>query len=421
MSDSIDRICADYEKDTSRDRDLQLFTRLASGRGLAAELIQRLLGDVTGPSSLLAPALWALDREEFGPLAYMAIGALRRDPCHDAAADFVARASMQALTALHPHLHELFYLQPNWTTYCAMWPWRETGTSEFEFLKRHAGLCTTFWEGGPSRTTQRAALEALFETREVGILEFLEGRFTPEDFQYRAHSIGMARNAEGFRHLDSDQRFHLEFPSGYFDTDSFPACWLPMSSIEAEVHLAPQLHRFGGAGSGECRGCHQQLASLLTLTSVPSGLGITGLEQLSLQVCLSCLDFGVLFYEHDGQGTPSELATPTRGEPARIENYRPLRQTPVSLLTTPDRWKWQDWGHANSRENLNRLGGPPAWVQGADYPACPRCGQSMIHLLQLDSDLPTEDGGEWLWGSGGCAYVSWCDGCKVSAVQCQYT
>lgn len=35
--------------------------------------------------------------------------------------------------------------------------------------------------------------------------------------------------------------------------------------------------------------------------------------------------------------------------------------------------------------------------------------------MQLDSVLPTVDGGILLWGSGGMLYTYWCDGCAVSA------
>ena len=52
---------------------------------------------------------------------------------------------------------------------------------------------------------------------------------------------------------------------------------------------------------------------------------------------------------------------------------------------------------SNSRENLNCLGGEPTWVEDAEYPECPACGDLMAHLMQLDSDLPTADGAS---GSG---------------------
>jgi hypothetical protein len=99
----------------------------------------------------------------------------------------------------------------------------------------------------------------------------------------------------------------------------------------------------------------------------------------------------------------------------------PLLEGTVGLVATPARWRLQDWGAANSRENLHRLGGEPTWIQNSDYPRCPSCGSTMAALLQLDSGLPTEDGGQLLWGSGGIAYVSWCDNCAISGVQWQCT
>ncbi|QOY88771.1 DUF1963 domain-containing protein [Paludibaculum fermentans] len=421
MSDSIDQLHADYKSNTSRDRDQQLVARLRSTPGLAAELIQRLLLDLPNLPGILPAALLGLQLDQFDPLARTAASTLRQDPCHAAAQDFIAHASLQALPPLRPHLQELFYVQPNWTTYYSMWPWRQTGVTEFEFLKRHLGTGMTFWDGGSSRTTQRAALEALFETREPEVLEFLEDRLPREDFHLHARDIGMEKSAEGYRKLHSEQTFHLSFPSSYIDGSALAARWLPMAGLEYHGLCLPQDHIFGGEGTGECRRCHQRLVNLLTLTPVPPGLGVTGLDQLSLQVCFSCLDLGVLFYEHDNHGSTRESALTVREGVGRVENCGSLRQTPVGLIRTPERWKWQDWALSNSRENLNRLGGHPAWIQNAEYPACPQCRQTMIHLLQLDSDLPMENGSEWWWGSGGCGYVSWCDQCKISAVQCQFT
>ena len=93
----------------------------------------------------------------------------------------------------------------------------------------------------------------------------------------------------------------------------------------------------------------------------------------------------------------------------------------VGLAETPRRWFWQDWGCSNSRENLNRIGGEPCWVQDAEYPRCPTCDSVMTFLFELDSDLPMANGGEWLWGSGGITYGFWCDPCGVSGFLWQCT
>ena len=161
---------------------------------------------------------------------------------------------------------------------------------------------------------------------------------------------------------------------------------------------------------------------LLVLDPIPPGLGITRLTRLEIATCLSCLGWEQqpLFYRHQEDGSPLNIGY---DGPQVIPQFPvgPLRVAEIGLSETPRRWFWQAWGCSNSRENLNRIGGEPCWVQDAEYPDCPLCNKLMTYLLQLDSDLPTADGGEWLWGSGGIVYGFWCDGCRVSGLLWQCT
>ena len=50
------------------------------------------------------------------------------------------------------------------------------------------------------------------------------------------------------------------------------------------------------------------------------------------------------------------------------------------------------------QENLNRIGGEPSWIQDAEFPSCPLRQERMPYLLQLDSCLPSEHGGECPFG-----------------------
>ena len=45
----------------------------------------------------------------------------------------------------------------------------------------------------------------------------------------------------------------------------------------------------------------------------------------------------------------------------------------------------------------------------------------MRFMLQLDSQLPDQDGEEWLWGSGGVAYGFNCAACRTTAYLWQCT
>jgi hypothetical protein len=52
----------------------------------------------------------------------------------------------------------------------------------------------------------------------------------------------------------------------------------------------------------------------------------------------------------------------------------------------------------------DKLGGWPAWVQSVEYPDCPRCGNRMAYLLQIDS----EDHVPIMFGDLGTAHVTQC-------------
>lgn len=52
----------------------------------------------------------------------------------------------------------------------------------------------------------------------------------------------------------------------------------------------------------------------------------------------------------------------------------------------------------------DKLGGWPNWVQGVEYPSCPRCGKSMELVFQVDSF----DHVGWMFGDTGCGHVTRC-------------
>ena len=52
----------------------------------------------------------------------------------------------------------------------------------------------------------------------------------------------------------------------------------------------------------------------------------------------------------------------------------------------------------------DKLAGWPAWVQGVEYPHCPRCEQRMILVLQVDS----EDNLPFMFGDVGCGHITQC-------------
>ncbi|HEY7328275.1 MAG TPA: DUF1963 domain-containing protein [Gemmataceae bacterium] len=52
----------------------------------------------------------------------------------------------------------------------------------------------------------------------------------------------------------------------------------------------------------------------------------------------------------------------------------------------------------------DKLAGWPYWIQNVEYPSCPRCGQQMIHVFQVDS----EDNIPFMFGDSGCGNITQC-------------
>ena len=219
--------------------------------------------------------------------------------------------------------------------------------------------------------------------------------------------------------MDAPSSYHLQFPAGFLEATR-PRGLGPASHPTFSLSGPESLHRFGGSADGACSVCAGALHHMLTLQAVPEDLSVTSRASLQLVTCLSCLGWSEeeLFFSHDAAGVPRALpALPTDPEfPAA-----PLRETTVRLAPTPAPWRSQDWALSNGRENLHRLGGAPTWVQAAQHPHCPGCGRPMSSLLQLDSNLPSEDGSGWLWGSGCLGYFFWCDACAISGSLWQCT
>jgi hypothetical protein len=183
-----------------------------------------------------------------------------------------------------------------------------------------------------------------------------------------------------------------------------------------ELPAHPAAFRFGGPGSSLCPSCGQNAIHLLTLDSELAEFPQTK-ERIVLETCPTC--WGVAYYRHGANGHPHRIE-PIIPEGFRWENV-PMIEQSVRFAATPERWKFQSWGHSNSRQNLSRLGGAPAWIQNAETPLAPGTTRKMKLLLQLDSEFPTVDGNALLWGSGGILYVFWDSETRTSCHFAQWT
>lgn len=357
-----------------------------------------------------------LAREGEHGVAVLAAGA---DPNDSQAASLIAHVSLQDPLLLTGHLDQLWDLGVNGNSYCAPWPWR--GATDPVLRERLAGLL-----GSADALTAGRARACLLQTRDPSLVTRaaaapLRGPlFLGMDPHYVAWDVDGGTPTR----LAPAGIYHLQFPGGYLRPHQWAGASHPVPHPTWHLAASPGLTAaFGGpAVSGPCPGCGGQLHRLLHLPAIPADLGVSTCQALELAACLTCLGWAIpmMFFRHDSSGhIEAAFGAPDANIDCVQEAEQPLPETQVSLAPTPARWQYQDWARANARENLNRIGGEPTWIQDPDYPHCPGCQHRMHFLAQLDSlDFSSR---QWLWGSGGIAYIMWCDPCRTSAAFWQCT
>jgi hypothetical protein len=369
-------------------------------------------------SSNAIDAVFALlPDDELARIADASVAALRPDVDRgdSQAASLIALLSLQAPKTLRGHLRTLWNLAPNARAYYGEWPWRGAGSGpEIDRLRVHLA------EEDPEAMLR--AWTCLLESRTPDGWEAAIDAIgsIPRDETWageRFLAVGSELRTDGVRSLVSEPPHHVLFPKGFLR----PFRWVntdgpvedPTWAATGEV---AGRGRFGGSIRQLCKVCGRPLCRLLALDECPSSF----LGPAEFVTCLSCLVWseGILYFAHGGGAISPAGPEVTPREPEWPADAFP--EVPVNFVRSAPRWRYQDWALSNSRENLNRLGGEPTWIQNPQFPSCPECGERMPFTMQLDS-LEIEGTPGWLWGSGGILYAFWCSRDSISATFCQWT
>jgi hypothetical protein len=424
----IENLITEFKAQQWTSKPMEKALRLATSNPEdIVRLAQEVMKELPQGGTFLDAALSFLPNADWPGLVHMAIKHLRTNSHNRAAEKVIRYASLQCIQSVHPFLLELFFFGERFDTSS----WRESGTLHLEFLTHYVSFKSAKRpsEAGLSREEYRAlrfrAFSALLETRHPDALSTacaaaFSLNIAAEPLRSALQEVDFEQEGEGFRSLVPATVRHLQFPEGYIKLVGYSANW----TFPSWETLAPDAYRyaFGGTLDTNCGLCHQPLHHLLTLDPLLDGLGVSSVPKLTLATCMSCLGYEAdwLFFQHDERGVPSaHNPDPTCHYPE--VPLPPLQETQVAISVPLARWRWQDWGASNARENLHRIGGHPTWVQQAIFPACPACDRTMPFLMQFDSELPLTDGRSLLWGSGGIAYFFWCDSCRISATTSQWT
>lgn len=397
---------------------------LAGNSANVPPFVERVLMELPESGTFFHTALTYLPEENWPRLVEMAVQEWLKNSEHETAESVFAYASLQFPNSLHPWLSHLLQSVPNKGAYYEEWPWRRTGIQDALLLEREIvkqseqSVRHALWLRGlesrhPEVIARMLALRPL-----AGIKSPATSHM--EDVNVHLRQIAREEVYGVVRQLASTDTYHFIFPEGHF---AEPPSWRkPFKHPTWSLSPVHSQVRVGGIGTGQCSYCSGPMHRLLSSEQFPKLMDVFEGGPLYLDTCLACLGWEVpsLYFEHDKAGFPTMLNLERKKLKPQVP-AEPLADCTAWLAGTPPRWQMQDWALSNGRENLFRFGGEPCWIQSAQYPSCLKCKSTMPFLAQLDSDLPTSDGGEWLWGSGGICYIFWCKSCRMSSQLWQCT
>jgi len=388
-------------------------------------LARRVLEELPAGSALIRAVLPWLDADELPELADGAVAALGRPGRpRDAAAAVVDAVSLQSPRALTRHLPRLWELNDGAYFYSSLGSEAWWCGADLAEVRRLAGILAAGSEDERFR-----AWSCLLESRTAeGWAAAWEDRsvtasLDPAVREGLWRSVGADASGTSspgsppLRSLVTAPAYHLRLSPEALAPRPQPwrARWHPTWGVPGSPVLEPGRVVTGGPSGAECADGHGPMRRLLLLDPPPPGCAADGRARVDLGYCFDCDDgWTPAFYGHDAGGSPYRLGPGTsdrRPNPFEADDVRPAVTVPL-MLPLP-RWQRQDWMLADGRENLNRIGGEPTWIQEPDYPSCPSCAAAMQFLAQLD------------WSSlidgEGITYILWCRACAISAIVFQCT
>lgn len=210
-------------------------------------------------------------------------------------------------------------------------------------------------------------------------------------------------------------------------------CWYP---ITIRRHMEPQDSKFSGSpllysdkSWPVCPGCQRPMHFFLQINAaqLPDEVGdLFGMSHLQIFFCIGedhdC-EVSMSTYEPFSKGVRVRVVTPelgTLGTASRVPVQKPFPELAiVGWKLQADYPSFVDAQHqgldqsdeeaefvqtAGFPKTGDKLLGWASWQQGADYPLCPECGDTMRYILQLDSN----DNLPFMFGDVGTAHVTQC-------------
>jgi hypothetical protein len=164
----------------------------------------------------------------------------------------------------------------------------------------------------------------------------------------------------------------------------------------------------------QCRWCGRQLTTLFDINTAHAPLNFPPVmdERLRFPMCDRCSSYGIMYFDLAADGSSTWSRNNERPEFINMDEWDRLPENKMRLGVA--RRSPYEANQFVMEEGMSQIGGHPAWIQDAEYPPCPTCGDLMLFIAQLQ----TKDLEEF---SEGTTYCFLCPDCRITAVNYQQT
>jgi|GEM_PF-3977955 len=291
--------------------------------------------------------------------------------------------------------------------------WKEHG-------HRYAGFFKAYLSEKRTDSDAARAIQTILLTNDGPLKEFAR-QIIPQHFKSPADirllnsylkAAGVQWKDHDWVYLHSQTPLHLIFPENFLKRQSH-------ESFHPQTALAGSYEWGGWRTVSKPSGKPLRLQHLITLDPVPENLAIKSVKRIAFVTDLYMVeDEGAgTYYRHTENGDviieEDDDTWAYQGPEEYISNYPAFKPCTLRLADLGEKYLIQGGKYG---ENNFRVGGRPHFVQDYYYPDCSGCQEKMQVVVQMDSDIPQEDGNEFYWGSGGIAHLYWCDHCRVSCI-----
>lgn len=138
------------------------------------------------------------------------------------------------------------------------------------------------------------------------------------------------------------------------------------------------------ANEGRCDWCRTPLTTLFDLDLEDPRLRFLGMagRRLRIATCMGCTCYETVYTDVDVDGAATWSAHNVRPDYLPERGVEQAESTLAMRLGRARRTPFE--AGATWDCERSQIGGLPTWVQNPDYPTCPRCGELMPFLGQLD-------------------------------------